>query len=56
MTDFEKKLADLINHHSLENKSNTPDFILARFLTRCLYAWNQTTRDRARWYDEKKDG
>ena len=33
---FEKKLVKLINEESLENGSNTPDFLLARYLVNCL--------------------
>lgn len=35
---FEKKLRALINSHSLENESNTSDFILAGYLLDCLDA------------------
>lgn len=47
---FEKELAALINRYSLENKSNTPDFILARYMTDCLIAFNDTVMARAKWY------
>jgi hypothetical protein len=50
MTDFERQLADLINRHSLENASDTPDFILAEYLKDCLSAYNQATRKRTDWY------
>ena len=29
---FERELASLINRHSLENDSNTPDWVLAKYL------------------------
>jgi hypothetical protein len=38
--EFEKELASLINRHSLENGSDTPDFILARFLRQALDAFD----------------
>jgi hypothetical protein len=50
MSDFEKELEHLLNRHSMENGSNTPDFILARFLTRCLHAWNDSVCKREDWY------
>lgn len=50
---FEEDLQQLINRHSMENDSNTPDFILARYLWRCLYAYNLTVADRDRWYGMK---
>ncbi len=49
-TDFEVELSALINRHSLENGSDTPDFILATFLGRCLAAWNAGVQSRERWY------
>lgn len=33
---LEKELQNIINKHSKENKSNTPDFILAEYLNDCL--------------------
>ena len=49
-TDFISELHNLINRHSMENASNTPDFILAQYLTNCLRAWNQATQQRETWY------
>lgn len=34
----------------MENGSNTPDFILAGYLTMCLEAYNQTINRRELWY------
>ena len=48
--DFISELRDLINRRSMENASNTPDFILAQYLTNCLRAWNQATQQRETWY------
>lgn len=39
-----------INRHSAENGSNTPDFILAEYLTDCLEVWDRTVRAREKWY------
>ncbi len=50
MTRFQKELAELINKHSLENGSNTPDFILAEYLLNCLHTFNQAIADRNCWY------
>jgi len=49
-TDFEKELEHLINKHSLENESNTPDFILAQYLSKCLSNFNQAVQQRETWY------
>ena len=44
--DFKKELEELINRHSLENDSSTPDWILARFLDQCLYSFNTAVQQR----------
>lgn len=49
-TEFIKELEQLINKHSMENASNTPDFILAQYLGGCLSAWNQGVQQRETWY------
>jgi len=50
MESFEKELQNLINRHSMENASNTPDFILAQFMRACLDAWNTGVQQRENWY------
>lgn len=47
---FEIELAELINHHSIENGSDTPDFLLAQYLAGCLDIWNRHIRARENWY------
>lgn len=47
---FDEELRGLLNKYSLENDSNTPDFILATYITQCLDAYNKAVQDRARWY------
>ncbi len=49
-TTFEKDLEHLINRHSVENQSDTPDFILARYMQACLDAFNAASRRREQWY------
>jgi len=39
-----------LNRHSAENGSNTPDFVLAEYLTDCLAAYDKATKSRDRWY------
>ena len=53
MSDFRKKLAELINYESMENGSDTPDFILADYLARCLENFDETVRARDKWYISK---
>jgi len=47
---FLKELVTLINKHSRENESNTPDFILAQYLAACLAAYNTAVQQRETWY------
>jgi len=52
---FEEKIAAAINHYSLEAGSDTPDFILAAYLKRCLDNFDLTMQHRATWF-EPSDG
>jgi archaellum biogenesis protein FlaJ (TadC family) len=47
---FEEELERLINKYSMENGSDTPDFILALYIMDCLNAFNKTVRERESWY------
>jgi len=47
---FGAELTALLNKHSRENKSNTPDFLLARFMLDCLRSWERSTRGRDEWF------
>lgn len=38
--EFKEALCELINMYSLENDSDTPDYILADYLCSCLEAFN----------------
>lgn len=48
--EFRKELEALLNRHSRENGSNTPDFILAEFLSQQLALFDRTIKARAEWY------
>lgn len=39
-----------INRNSAENGSNTPDFILAEYLTDCLAAFDKASNAREKWH------
>ena len=52
MSHFEQKLTDIINGHSMENGSNTPDFLLAEYMVGCLEIFNRTIAKRAEWHGE----
>lgn len=45
---FKQELCILINKHSMENGSDTNDFILAAFLMDCLTAFNLSVKARDR--------
>jgi hypothetical protein len=46
-----KELAEVINRNSLENESNTPDYVLAEYLMSCLQNFNQAISTRHRHRD-----
>ena len=50
--EFRNDLQKLINHHSKENGSNTPDLFLADYLVACLAAFDAATKARDVWYGE----
>jgi hypothetical protein len=50
MKQFRKELENLINRHSRENGSDTPDFILARYLTNALEIFDTAVKEREQWY------
>ena len=51
LEEFQKKLEHLINQLSMENGSNTPDYVLARYLVDCLIAFERGTFHRDIHYD-----
>lgn len=50
---FRKALEGLINEHSMENGSDTPDYILATFLSDCLHSFDAAVAARERFYGRK---
>lgn len=50
-----KDIEEVLNKHSAENGSNTPDFILAEYITDCLEAFDKATNSRERWYGREGD-
>jgi hypothetical protein len=48
--EFHRDLEQLINKHSMENDSNTPDFILADYLMDALDAFDRACNTRTHWY------
>ena len=50
MNTLRRDLSALINRHSKENGSNTPDFILANYLADCLKAFDKAVNLRETHY------
>jgi len=50
MSKLRKEIEYAINCNSAENGSNTPDFILAEYLTDCLSAHDKAVTAREKWY------
>ena len=53
LTQFEQEVRDLINKYSLENDSDSPDFLLAAYLRSCLEVISGFVRQRERWYGRR---
>lgn len=53
MSDLIKELEAIINSHSVENESDTPDFLLASYLSECLKTWAKIVKARDDWYGFK---
>lgn len=51
---FRNELTNLINRYSMENGSNTPDFLLAEYLTVQLNTWDQFVGRREVWHGRKE--
>ena len=51
-TTFRDDIRDVINSHARETGSNTPDFILAKYLTDCLDAFENASNWRQYWYSD----
>ncbi len=52
---LEKELEGLINSESRENDSNTPDFILAEYMMKCLDAFELASNRREVWFGVELD-
>ena len=51
---FARELKMLINKYSLENDSDTPDFILTEHLIQSLELFHQTSNMRRSWYSDDR--
>ena len=48
-------IESVINKHSREARSGTPDFILAEYLTDCLSAYEKATNQKDIWHESKEE-
>ena len=53
--EFKRELEALINRHSIENNSNTPDFILCEYLITALSAFERAVNAREKWSGREAD-
>lgn len=51
-SEFRKEIEQAINRNSMESGSNTPDFILAEYLSDCLMAFDKAVKRRSKWYGD----
>jgi hypothetical protein len=54
--ELRKEIETAINKHSAENGSDTPDFVLAEYLTDCLTAFDKAVKRREEWYGRTRRG
>ena len=48
--DFKRELTELLNRHSREENSETPDFVLANYILRVLQAYEAAVVAREQWH------
>lgn len=48
---FKQELTSLINKYSIENFSDTPDFMLADYVISCLNTFAIFAKSRSKWYE-----
>lgn len=52
MQTFKGELEALLNKYSMESGSDTPDFVLAKFLCGALRAFDEATLERTEWMND----
>jgi hypothetical protein len=48
------ELRGVINKHSRENESDTPDYLLAEYVIDCLVAYERTVTLRDKWHGRER--
>lgn len=56
MDEFVGELERIINAHNMESESDTPDFILAKYLLNCLVSFEAATKERDIYYSISTNG
>jgi hypothetical protein len=51
---FRRELEELLNRHSMENGSNTPEYVLGDFLAGCLDVFDRAVSIRSMYYGTEK--
>lgn len=52
---LEDEIRNALNRHSAENGSDTPDFVLAKYLVDAMVAFNAAVGIREKWHGRNKD-
>jgi len=52
---FRAELEVIVNKYSMENSSDTPDWIIADYLVSCLDSFNWSVGAREKWYDREPE-
>lgn len=50
LSELQLELTSLLNKYSVENRSDTPDFILAEYMMNCLAAYSSAVKLRDSWH------
>jgi len=53
VTTLRREIEEAINRHGRENRSGTPDFILASYLMDCLQIFERATNARDQWWNHE---
>lgn len=48
--EFKKQLQSLLNRHNIDGHLNIPDFILADYISRCLFNLQMTNCENVSWH------
>jgi hypothetical protein len=55
MSEFTRELTALLSKYSIEDESDTPDFILSEYLNECLSTFAKIMDKRENWYGRRAE-